>query len=71
MQESYETSYFRKRFSDAKPYYSVNMLIMGNVYLTINKHELIASIDIEDKPHLNMTHSITLLGKNISNCLHI
>ena len=42
------------------------MLMMINVYLTINKNELIASINIEEKPHLNMTHSVTLPARTLA-----
>ena len=31
----------------------------GKCILDYQQHELIASIDVEDKPHLNMTHSVT------------
>ena len=43
----------------------------GKCILDYQQHELIASIDIKDKPQLNMIHSVTLPGKNISNCLHV
>ena len=33
----------------------------GKCILDYQQHELIASIDVEDKPQLNMTHSVTLL----------
>ena len=39
---------------------------MVNVYLTINNNKLIASIDAEDKPQLNMTHSVTLPGRMLA-----
>ena len=34
--------------------------------LDYQQHELIASIDVEDKPHLNMTHSVTLPGRTLA-----
>ena len=34
----------------------------GKCILDYQQHELIASIDIEDKPQINMTHSVTLPG---------
>ena len=34
--------------------------------LDYQQHELIASIDIEDKPQLNMTHSVTLPGRTLA-----
>ena len=42
------------------------MLQMEDASLTINKHELIASSDIEDKPQLNMTHSVTIPGRTLA-----
>ena len=37
----------------------------GKCILDYQQHELIASIDVEDKPHLNMTHSVTLPGRTL------
>ena len=34
--------------------------------LDYQQHELIASIDVEDKPQLNMTHSVTLPGRTLA-----
>ena len=38
----------------------------GKCILAYQQHELIASIDIEDKPQLNITHSITLPGRTLA-----
>ena len=38
----------------------------GKCILDYQQHELIASIDVEDKPHLNMTHSVTLPGRTLA-----
>ena len=38
----------------------------GKCILDYQQHELIASIDIEDKPQLNMTHSVTLPGRMLA-----
>ena len=38
----------------------------GKCILDYQQHELIASVDIEDKPHLNMTHSVTLPGRTLA-----
>ena len=38
----------------------------GKCILDYQQHELIASIDVEDKPQLNMTHSVTLPGRNLA-----
>ena len=43
----------------------------GKCILDYQQNELIASIDIEDKPRLNMTHSVTIPGRNISCCMCI
>ena len=43
----------------------------GKCILDYQQYELIASIDVEDKPHLRMTHSVTFFWKNVSNCLHL
>ena len=37
----------------------------GKCILDYQQHELIASIDVEDKPHLNLTHSVTLPGRTL------
>ena len=37
----------------------------GKCILEYQQHELIASIDIEDKPQLNMTHSVTIPGRTL------
>ena len=34
--------------------------------LDYQQHELIASIDVKDKPHLNMSHSVTLPGRTLA-----
>ena len=47
------------------------MLMIENVYLTNQQHGLVASIDIEDKPQLNLAHSVTLPGRTLTICLHI
>ena len=38
------------------------MLDDGKCILDYQQHELVASIDIDDKPQLNMAHSVTLPG---------
>ena len=38
----------------------------GKCILDYQQHKLIASIDVEDKPHLNMTHSVTLPGRTLA-----
>ena len=38
----------------------------GRCILDYQQHELIASIDIEDKPQLNMTHSVTIPGRTLA-----
>ena len=38
----------------------------GKCVLDYQQHELIASIDIEDKPQLNMAHSVTLPGRTLA-----
>ena len=38
----------------------------GKCILDYQQNELIASIDIEDKPQLNMTHSVTLPGRTLA-----
>ena len=35
----------------------------GKCILDYQQHELVASIDVEDKPQLNITHSVTLPGR--------
>ena len=43
----------------------------GKCILDYQQHELIASIDIEDKPQLNMTHSATIPGRTLAIvCIH-
>ena len=37
----------------------------GKCILDYQQQELIASIDIEDRPHLNMTHSVTIPGRTL------
>ena len=37
----------------------------GKCILDYQQNELIASIDVEDKPHLTMTHSVTLPGRTL------
>ena len=38
----------------------------GKCILDYQQHELVASIDIEDKPQLNMAHSVTLPGRSLT-----
>ena len=38
----------------------------GKCILDYQQHELIASIEVEDKPQLNMTHSVTLPGRTLA-----
>ena len=38
----------------------------GRCILDYQQHELIASIDIEDKPQLNMAHSVTIPGRTLA-----
>ena len=38
----------------------------GRCILDYQQHELIASIDIEDKPQLNITHSVTIPGRTLA-----
>ena len=38
----------------------------GKCILDYQQHELIASIDVEDKPQLYMTHSVTLPGRTLA-----
>ena len=38
----------------------------GKCILDYQQHELVASIDVEDKPLLNMTHSVTLPGRTLA-----
>ena len=38
----------------------------GKCILDYQQHELVASIDIEDKPQLNMAHSVTLPGRTLA-----
>ena len=38
----------------------------GKCILDYQQYELITSIDIEDKPQLNMTHSVTIPGKTLA-----
>ena len=38
----------------------------GKCILDYQQHELVASIDIEDKPQLNMAHSVTLPGRSLA-----
>ena len=38
----------------------------GKCILDYQQHELVASIDVEDKPQLNMTHSVTLPGRTLA-----
>ena len=38
----------------------------GKCILDYQQHELIASIDVEDRPQLNMTYSITLPGRTLA-----
>ena len=38
----------------------------GKCILDYQYHELISSIDIEDRPQLNMTHSVTLPGRMLA-----
>ena len=38
----------------------------GKCILDYQQHELVASIDVENKPQLNMTHSVTLPGRTLA-----
>ena len=38
----------------------------GKCILDYQQHELITSIDIQDKPQLNMTHSVTIPGRTLA-----
>ena len=38
----------------------------GKCILNYQLHELIASIDVEDKPQLHMAHSVTLPGRTLA-----
>ena len=38
----------------------------GKCIFDYQQHELIASIDMEDKPQLNMTHSVTIPGRTLA-----
>ena len=38
----------------------------GKCILDYQQHELVASIDIEDKPQFNMTHSVTIPGRTLA-----
>ena len=38
----------------------------GKCILDYQQQELVASIDIEDKPQLNMTHSVTIPGRTLA-----
>ena len=42
--------------------YAVN----GKCVLDYQQQELVASTDIEDKPQLNMTHSVTIPGRTLA-----
>ena len=44
----------------------------GKCILDYQQHELIASIEVEDRPQLNMTYSVTLPGRTVFIvCVHI
>ena len=45
---------------------TVHYAANGKCILDYQQHELIASIDIEDKPQLNMTHSVTIPGRTLA-----
>ena len=47
-------------------YITVHYVADGRCILDYQQHELIASIDIEDKPQLNMTHSVTIPGRTLA-----
>ena len=38
----------------------------GKCILDYQQHELVASIDVEDEPQLNMAHSVTLPGRSLA-----
>ena len=38
----------------------------GKCILHYQQHELVASIDVEDKPQLNLAHSVTLPGRTLA-----
>ena len=43
----------------------------GRCILDYQQQELVASIDMEDKPQLNMTHSVTVTGRTLAIvCIH-
>ena len=45
---------------------TVRYAIDGKCVLDYQQQELVASIDIEDKPQLNMTHSVTIPGRTLA-----
>ena len=45
---------------------TVNYAADGRCILDYQQHELIASINIKDKPQLNMTHSVTIPGRTLA-----
>ena len=45
---------------------TVHYAANGRCILDYQQHELIASIDIEDKPQLNMTHSVNIPGRKLA-----
>ena len=47
-------------------YITVHYAADGRCVLDYQQHVLIASIDVEDKPQLNMTHSVTIPGRTLA-----
>ena len=47
-------------------YITIHYAADGRCILDYQQHELIASIDIENKPQLNMTHSVIIPGRTLA-----
>ena len=45
---------------------TVHYAVDGKCILDYQQQELVAAIDIEDKPQLNMTHSVTVPGRTLA-----
>ena len=45
---------------------TVHYAVDGRCILDYKQHELVASIDMEDKPQLNMTYSVTIPGRTLA-----
>ena len=52
-------------------YITVCYAIDRKCVLDYNQQELVASIDIEDRPQLNMTYSVTIPGRMLAIVLHV